>query len=108
MNCGVCIAYLREKDKCLGCEIGPTKKSCLNCKIRNCRERKGQYCFDCANFPCERLKHLDKRYQTKYGMSEIENLEYIRDQGIDKFLQNECKKWQRESGIFCVHNKNVY
>jgi len=93
MNCAICMAHLREKNKCAGCNQGPTNISCLRCKIRNCTERKGKYCFDCDQFPCDKLKHLDKRYRTKYGMSEIENLELIRNKGIDKLLEREQKKW---------------
>lgn len=108
MNCGLCMAYLREKDKCLGCRVGPTKVSCLRCKIRSCSDRKSEYCYDCNKFPCDKLKHLDKRYRDKYEMSEIENLEYIRDHGAKKFIEKENKKWINQEGIYCVHNKKRY
>lgn len=108
MNCGICQAYLREKDKCPGCRFGPTKISCTRCKIKSCKERKGKFCFNCEIFPCGKLKHLDERYKAKYGMSEIENLEFIRDKGIDKFVDQERKRWQSGKGTFCVHNKKYY
>jgi len=41
-------------------------------------------------------------------MSEIENLEYIRDKGIEKFLEKETKRWISEKGILCVHDKKYY
>ena len=47
-----------------------------------CKDRKGDFCFDCDKFPCDRLKRLDKRYREKYGMSEIENLNKIREIGL--------------------------
>jgi hypothetical protein len=108
MNCGVCMAYLREKNHCDGCKAGPTSVSCLRCKIRNCTERKGQYCFDCEKFPCDSLKHLDKRYRTKYEMSEIENLEFIRDNGIDEFVEKENARWVSDKGVYCVHKKEYF
>lgn len=108
MNCGVCAAHLREKNICLGCKAGPTMVSCLRCKMRSCTERKGEYCFECEKFPCDKLKHLDKRYRTKYGMSEIENLEFIKEVGIDKFVESERKRWQSSEGTFCVHNKKYF
>ena len=39
-------------------------------------------------------------------MSMIENLEYIRDKGIDKFLEKEQEKWQCPdcAGVICCHN----
>ncbi|MFA5197156.1 MAG: DUF3795 domain-containing protein [Patescibacteria group bacterium] len=110
MNCGVCVAHLREKNPCPGCRevTADSPKTIFSCQIRICTERKKKYCLDCNKFPCEKLRHLDKRYREKYGMSEIENLEYIRDHGINKFIKNERQRWQSSKGIHCVHNKKYY
>ena len=43
-------------------------------EVRTAGEGKVQYCYECAEFPCRSLKHLDKRYRTNYRMSMIENL----------------------------------
>jgi rubrerythrin len=43
--------------------------------------------------PCDRIKHIDKRYRTKYRASLTENLVAIKDNGIAPFLQSEVKKW---------------
>jgi hypothetical protein len=48
------------------------RKHCA--KIRN---NKIKFCFECEGFPCDRIKTLDKRYRTKYGMSMVENLKEI-------------------------------
>jgi len=110
MNCGICMAYLREKNKCPGCRAADTNKavSVLRCKIKNCeviQKGKAKFCFECGNFPCANLKHLDKRYRTKYNMSMIENLEYIRDYSMRKFIKNEDVRWtcSRCGGTICVH-----
>jgi hypothetical protein len=109
MDCAVCMAYLREKNKCPGC-LGSNKgknKSCIRCKIKNCRRLVSsgkKYCFECDMFPCARLKHLDTRYCTKYEMSMIENLEYICKHGIKKFLIREEKRWVKDGKIYCVHH----
>jgi hypothetical protein len=109
MNCGICLHYLREHNKCSGCFSGrKVNQKPIKCGIRFCKNRQGEYCFDCDKFPCERLNHLDKRYRNRYGMSEIENLKYIKDKGINKFLKSERKKWISDKGIFCVHDKNYY
>jgi hypothetical protein len=105
MNCGVCRAYLREKNHCPGCNNHPTLKSCNNCIIKLCKTRKGEFC-DCEKL-CTRLKQLDKRYREKYGMSMIENLENIRKNGIEKFLKDQSKKYISDKGIFCVHDKKI-
>jgi hypothetical protein len=41
-------------------------------------------------------------------MSEIENLEFIRDHGLDKFLEEQQRKYQSEKGTYCVHDKKWY
>jgi hypothetical protein len=115
MNCGICYAYLREKDKCPGCRLFNAKEpvSIARCKIKNCeiiQKGKVKYCFECDNFPCKNLKHLDKRYRTKYNMSEIENLEYIKKNGIRKFISNEKTRWacSKCGGTICVHKGYCY
>jgi len=109
MNCGLCYAYLREKNKCPGCFVGrKVNGGCIKCAVKLCKERKGEYCFDCDKFPCDRLKRMDKRYKEKYGMSEIENLENIKKNGIKAFIKNEKKKWVNSEGVFCVHDKKRY
>jgi hypothetical protein len=74
MNCGVCMAYLREKTKC-------------------------------PEYPCKRLGRLDKRYKTKYGMSMIDNLEFIKGKGLTAFVEKENERWRcpKCGGIICVH-----
>jgi hypothetical protein len=114
MNCGICMAYLREKNKCPGCRAADTNKavSVIRCKIKNCEDvQKGKvkFCFECAK-PCARLKQLDKRYRTKYNMSMIENLEFIRDNGMEKFLEQQRRKWKCPEcgGVISCHNGKCY
>lgn len=101
MNCRLCIGYQREKNKCSGCrnevDIRYVTKGSISCVIKNCPEiKKSQtgFCYECDKMPCKRLKQLDKRYKTKYHMSMLENLINIKEQGIDKFLENEEKRWK--------------
>jgi Protein of unknown function (DUF3795) len=98
MNCGTCMAYLRERNKCPGCRVEDSNKPVTRrkCKIKHCElleNNKYEFCFVCESFPCERLQHLDKRYRTKYNMSMIKNLQFIKNYGIEKFLMNEKKRW---------------
>ena len=93
-----------------GCRLFNAKEpvSIARCKIRNCeiiQKGKVKYCFECDNFPCKNLRQLDKRYRTKYNMSEIENLEYIKKNGIRKFVSNEKTRWacSKCGGTICVH-----
>ncbi len=100
MNCRLCIGYQREKNKCAGCrneiDIRYITKGCVSCIIKNChviKENKSGFCFECDKMPCRRLKQLDKRYKTKYHMSMLENLNYIKENGIEKFIDNEESRW---------------
>ena len=111
MNCSLCLGYQREKNKCPGCrkrdayQFGCGRK----CIIRSCqilKDNKMEFCSEkCGQYPCKRLKALDKRYRTKYGMSMIENLENIKNKGLELFLKNEEIKWKCKKcgGLLCVH-----
>jgi hypothetical protein len=120
MNCGVCGSYLSLKNDlkrkgfgktyCAGCR--PRGKNCAFMK-KSCEllgNGRVQYCHECAEFPCRRLKHLDQRYRTNYHMSMIENLEFIRDNGIEEFLRRETEKWRCPDcgGVICCHNGICY
>ena len=110
INCAVCRAHLRAKNSCAGCaQTGDdSPKTRRNCLIRTCGQREGLFCSSCPAFPCERIKHLDKRYRMRYGMSEIENLNLIREQGIEKFLEAEARKWMVDGCVRCVHDRQLY
>jgi len=111
MNCGICKYHYREKNTCPGCreldKKTPTTR--FKCRVRDCEilnDRNWKYCSDkCDNYPCKRLKSLDKRYSTKYHMSMIKNLEFIKEKGIDTFLIKEKKKWAcpKCGGIVTCH-----
>ena len=97
MNCGTCIAYLREKNKCPGCRINFSAKAITvqRCIIKKCtllENTPSNFCYECEKFPCQRLKQLDKRYRTKYRTSFIENLMIIKEKGIDSFLAFESDR----------------
>lgn len=67
-----------------------------------------KFCSDkCETYPCRRLKNLDKRYRTKYGMSMIENLEHIKQLGIKEFMRNEKQRWTCSEcdATICVHRE---
>lgn len=114
MNCSICMAYLRENNKCCGCRYSNINKPItrIKCKIKNCKiiiDNNWKYCSEkCKKFPCKFLERLDKRYITKYGMSMIDNLNNIENNGIRKFIKSEENKWIKENKILCVHNKRFY
>jgi hypothetical protein len=116
MNCSICSSYLAQKNAlknkgikksyCAGCRKSNKKCAFLKKRCSLLLGGKIKYCFLCRDFPCKRLKHLDERYRTYYRMSMIENLEFIKKNGIAKFLKKEEKKWQCKAcgGSICCHN----
>ncbi len=93
IHCGRCIAHLRTKNPCPGCgfrDVGnDASKAFRKCVIRRCRKRSGPYCDSCPDMPCARLKQLDRRYRTNYAAGLIDNLLFIRENGIRAFLHRE-------------------
>jgi len=111
MNCSLCSQHLRPKNGCSGCTIDDPNmpKYCLECRIRNCAEIQlygKSFCYECAMYPCLRLRQLDKRYRTRYGMSMLENQENIRSIGLEAFIAQQQIRWQCPTcgGLICVHN----
>jgi hypothetical protein len=120
MNCNVCSSYLAlENDAnakgvklpyCVGCR--PRIKNCSfirkRCKLVTNNEV--EFCYECGEFPCEHLKRLDKRYKTHYRLSMVDNLRYINEYGLAKFLEKEKKKWKcpKCGEVICCHNGICY
>jgi len=116
MNCALCGGYLALrhdlKNKgirmpyCEGCRQRDKKCAFIKKRCGLLPDKKINFCFECKDFPCERLKTLDKRYRERYRMSMIENLEFIKKEGVEKFIDREYKKWRcNECGeTICCHN----
>ena len=116
MNCALCVNYLALKNDlkkqgfkkayCAGCL--PRGNNCIFMKKHCVLLGKGRvrFCFECGDYPCRRLKSLDKRYRSKYHMSMVENLEQIKEQGMKKFLAKQREKWgcPQCGGVICCHN----
>lgn len=116
MNCALCVSYLAMKNDLN--KKGFAKRYCPGCRPRgkNCTfmhsscEKVGKglvrFCYECGDFPCKRLKELDKRYREKYHMGMIENLCAIKEQGMDAFLNEQEETWRCPDcgGTICCHN----
>ena len=108
MNCALCYAYQRNKKHCDGCRSDNIPfEYCRRCAIKSCKTRLENGWTDCSlcERPCQRLKQLDKRYRTKYGMSMLANLQNIRVEGMDSFLKGQADTWTCPDcgGLICVH-----
>lgn len=100
----------KRKEECLGCR--PDDKGCsfLKNDCKKLTDRSLEYCFECEDFPCKNLQYLDERYSQRYGMSMIDNLTYIEENGVDKFLEQQEEKYEcPECGeTICVHTNICY
>lgn len=93
MNCALCQAYQGKGLACRGCGQGGERKACLNCAIQKCGHKKS-FCFECAGYPCKRLRALDKRYRTKYHMSMLENLAFVQTNGLEAFVRQQNERYR--------------
>lgn len=116
MNCGICKRYLaysrgvpEERGKVIHCQgCLPSNKNCYvkrGCKKLAKKEIK--FCFECDNMPCENLSRLERRYREQYNMSMVENLQELKDKGMEKFLENQESKYKcsRCGDIISVHDR---
>jgi hypothetical protein len=104
MNCAICASYLALKNDvkskgvkisyCTGCR--PRNKNCSFIKKQCTALSSGEvaFCFECSSFPCDTLKSLDSKYKTRYRMSMIDNLNFIKEHGMQSFLEAQEKTWK--------------
>ncbi len=59
MNCGVCLAYLQDKNRCIGRPASEEKPEyCRKCIIINCEllsQTDSKFCYECTKYSCKRL-----------------------------------------------------
>ena len=121
MNCGVCSAYLGMKNDirskgikseyCHGCL--PRGKGCTINKSGACMKLMNlsvRFCYVCEKFPCDTNKQGDEIYRKRYHTSPIENLRYIKENGMQKFLKQQQEKWKCRQcgGVISCHNGICY
>jgi hypothetical protein len=113
INCGTCTAYLRNRNKCSGCMSvnGSNIPHCISCSIRNCEllsNTDSKFCSQCDQFPCRKIKNIDKRYRIRYKTGLIQNLLTINEKGVEAYLLDETKRWTCSScgAVLSVHKEN--
>lgn len=80
MNCMVCYRHCYHKKPCAGCldsDLGKPEH-CRKCNIKDCARQKGvSYCYACSEYPCKRIRSLEKSYLTRYGASLVQNSRFV-------------------------------
>ena len=116
MNCNVCSGYLASQydikkqgirmSYCLGCR--PRNKKCtfLKKRCKRLMNQTVQYCYECSEYPCGKLRDIDTRYQALFRMSLLENLTNIKQNGLKKFVETQEETWRCPTcgGTICCHN----
>ncbi len=110
MNCALCLGFQRSRNPCPGCRGAEERQPgyCHRCSISHCetvRDGVSHLCHECDRMPCRRLKQLDARYRKKYGMSMLDNLQEIKEEGMDTFLSRQGERYTCPSchALLCVH-----
>ena len=109
MNCMVCFAHCSTKKACGGC-LGTDESKpghCRTCLRKNCAaERELSYFYECSDFPCRRIRDLDRSYRKRYGVSLIEQSLFVKENGIELFLENERKRYTCAAcgGVISLHD----
>ncbi len=90
IDCSLCpMHFARAGDGCKGCTAPSVSGSSGRwCPIARCavRERHHETCADCHTYPCELLQGVDANDSFVTHRKTIENLNYIRENGIGRFL----------------------
>jgi len=117
MNCRICVGYFgytmtgkKRKHTCPGCRISGKICAFVKKRCRKVLKQEVTYCFECEDFPCEIIEKLDRTYREKYKMSTIDNLKFIKEKGMEKFLESEEEKYKCDEcgGVVCVHTGKCY
>ena len=109
VNCLVCYRYCRHKKPCAGCLINGSDQPeyCRKCAIKACVQSKVlTYCHECPDYPCKRIKSLEKSYNTRYDVSLIENGRYVQQHGLGAFMawQRACYTCPSCGGVISLHD----
>ncbi len=121
MNCNLCAGYLAYThgvpkargriSHCRGC--GPQGKMCAYLRkwCKPLRSNEVRFCFECSDFPCHKLQHLDLRYRTNYGVSFVDNLRFIQSKGLNRFLAEQSRTFRCDrctTDFLCIHNGKCF
>jgi len=111
--CGTCPSYLAQQEndiaelekraremnftieevRCDGCHSDNLMPTCVECRhgFRQCAREHGiTWCFECSDFPCQRLEDF-KHIHIVDGISHhehlVEELQYIKDHSMEAWLE---------------------
>lgn len=119
MNCAICSRYLAfvnglRRSQCIGCRPGNRTCEYLYAKCTGMNNGistgSAAFCFECDQYPCKHINRMDHRYRNNYEMSVKRNLEYIEKMGIERFADEQYKRYRcsRCDGLISIHNSKCF
>ena len=110
MNCLVCYRHCDHKKPCDGCLKSDRGKPehCRKCGIKDCVKAKGLlYCHTCSDYPCRRIKILEKSYHKRYRASLVENGLFVREHGLEPFMERQKARYtcRKCGGVISLHDR---
>jgi hypothetical protein len=101
LDCGLCPRYYTVgPSRCPGCGGPDFLNKHPSCSFITCcvRKKNLEVCAECSDFPCPKLK-TDEEYKQLKGSSSyppyrkvMPNLNFIREFGIEKFMEQQNKR----------------
>ena len=118
LYCGTCPRYLAYQDqdmdelqkmaasdkvpvetiRCDGCLSDNVYSDCRDCRhgFRRCaEEKKVTWCFQCGDFPCQRLEDFSKKHVVNgicHHKKVVENLQFMKDHGTGEWIKQQDKE----------------
>ena len=118
MNCAICSKYLSyvnnlKRSQCVGCR--PRNKRCeylfAKCSgANNDTTGNAVFCFECDQYPCKEIQRMDNRYRKSYNMSVKDNLDYIKENGVENFINQQYRKHYclKCGELISIHNRKCF
>jgi hypothetical protein len=105
--CAVCYRHL-GRNPCGGCGAAHGNPAhCGTCKMKCCAKERGlSHCFLCGEFPCLRIRRLDKSYRKRYNASPVENGLAAKEMGVTAFLVGHLRLYTCRAcgGVISMHD----
>ena len=101
LDCGLCPRYYTKgTSRCLGCAGPNFLNKHPSCSFITCcvKKKNLEVCAECSEFPCSKFKSEKEYQQLKESSSYpsykkvISNLNFIRENGIKKFIEQQKKR----------------
>jgi len=101
LDCGLCPRYYTNgASRCPGCAGPDFFNKHPSCSFITCcvKKKNLEVCAECAEFPCSKFKSEKEYHQVNESSSYpsykkvIPNLNFIREQGIKKFIEQQKKR----------------